>query len=36
MMMGHKLYLDQSYLKPSEEELMTRYRDAIAELVISG
>jgi len=33
-MMGHKSYLDQSYLKPSEEELVEKYRVAVPELEI--
>jgi integrase len=35
IMMGHKPYLDQSYLKPSEEELAEKYRLALPELAIS-
>jgi integrase len=34
-MMGHKPYLDQAYLKPSEEELAERYRIGLPELAIS-
>jgi len=33
-MMGHKPYLDQSYLRPSEEELLERHRLGIPELAI--
>jgi integrase len=33
-MMGHKPYLDQSYLKPSEEEMAEKYRFGVQELVI--
>jgi integrase len=34
-MMGHKPYLDQAYLKPSEEELAERYRVGLPVLAIS-
>jgi len=34
-MMGHKPYLDQSYLKPSEEELAMKYRLGISGLTVS-
>jgi len=33
-MMGHKPYLDQSYLKPSEKELANRCRDGLSELAL--
>jgi len=31
-MMGHKPYLDRSYLKPTEKELADRYRAGLNEL----
>jgi uncharacterized protein Usg len=33
--MGHKPYLDQSYLKPQEEELAEKCRITVPELAIS-
>jgi hypothetical protein len=34
-MMGHKPHLDQAYLKPSEEELVGRYRSGTKELEVA-
>ena len=34
-MMGHKPYSDQSYLKPTQEELLSKYRSAVQDLSVA-